>query len=115
MAEGKEQSWRERGREAARRATEPLATAADAISGRGIEKEVAQYSEVCTQVALGLHEDLTAATRQIGDLESAVAELRTAHTSRDRSLSRLTRIYVVAVVALAIAIAALSVAIWASI
>ncbi len=115
MAEGQERSWRERGREAARRATEPLTTAADAISGRGIEKEVAEYSEVFTQVALGLHEDLTAATRQIGELESAVAELRTAQTSRDRSLSRLTRIYVVAVGALAIATAALGVGIWASI
>ena len=115
MAEGQEQSWRERGREAARRATEPLTTAADAISGRGIEKEVAQYSEVFTQVALGLHEDLTAATRQIGELESAVAELRTAQTSRDQSLSRLTRIHVVGLVALAIAVAALGVGIWASI
>ena len=113
MAEGNEQSWRERGREAARRATEPLATAADAISGRGIEKEVAQYSEVFTQVALGLHEDLTAATRQIGELESAVAELRTAQTSRDRSMSRLTKICVVAMGALAIAITALGVGIWA--
>ena len=115
MAEGQERSWRERGREAARRATDPLTTAAAAISGRGIEKEVAQYSEVFTQVALGLHEDLTAATRQLGELESAVAELRTAQTSRDRSLSRLTGIYIVAAGALAIAIAALGVGVWASI
>ena len=115
MAEGQEQSWRERGKEAARRATEPLTTAADAISGRGIEKEVAQYSEVFTQVALGLHEDLAAATRQIGELESAVAELRVAQRSRDRSLSRLTRISVAVVGALAIAVAALGVGTWATI
>ena len=115
MTEGQERSWRERGREAARRATEPITTAADALSGRSIEKEVAQYSEVFTRVALGLHEDLTAATRQSGELESAVAELRTAQTSRDRSLSRLTKIYVVAMGALAIAIAALGVGIWAQI
>ena len=115
MADGRDGSWRERGREAARRATEPLATAADAISGRGIEKEVAEYSEVFTQVALGLHEDLTAATRRIGELESAIVELRTAQTSQDPSLPRLTRIYVVAAGALAVAIAALGLGIWATI
>ena len=78
-----------------------------------MEKGGGTYSAVVTPVALGLHDDVTAATRQIGELESAVAELRTTQPSRDRSMSRLTKICVVAMGALAIAITALGVGIWA--
>ena len=69
-------SWRDRGREVASRATRPVSSAADAVTGREVERQVAEYSETFTQVVLGLHEDLTAATRRIAELETAVSDLQ---------------------------------------
>ena len=64
----------QRGRAAARRVTQPITSATDALTGRSVERQVAEYSETFTQVVLGLHEDLAAANRRISDLERTVAE-----------------------------------------
>ena len=55
-----------RAREASRRVTGPLASAAVAITGKGVEQRVAEYTETFTQVVQGLHEDLATASRRIG-------------------------------------------------
>ncbi len=52
----------QRGRAAARRVAQPLASATDALTGRSVERQVAEYSETFTKVILGLNEHLAAAT-----------------------------------------------------
>ena len=67
-------SMRQRGGDAAKRVTEPLISAADTLTGRRVERQIAEFSETFTQVVLGLHEDLSAANRRIADLEVIVAD-----------------------------------------
>ena len=76
MSTDNTRSWRDRGMDAARRATRPVSSAANAVTGKEVERQVAEYSETFTQVVLGLHEDLTAATRRLGELETAVSDLQ---------------------------------------
>lgn len=104
-------SNRQRVSDAARRVAEPLTSARDAVTGRGVERQVAEYSETFTHVVLGLHEDLTAANRRISNLEDTVAELT---NSVSKSRRRLNRISVAAVIVALAALAALGVALWAA-
>jgi hypothetical protein len=101
-------SIRQRGRAVARRVTEPLNSATDVITGRGVERQVAEYSETFTQVVLGLHEDLATAKRRIADLERAVAESTTHFPTSE------TKQHLLNVAAVSIALAALGVALWAA-
>ena len=98
----------QRGRAAARRVTQPFNSATDALTGRSVERQVAEYSETFTQVVLGLHEDLAAANRRIGDLERTVAESPT-HPPGGAIKQHLPSI-----AAVVIALAALGVALWAA-
>ncbi len=59
------QSWFERGMEAAKLLQEPLSSASEAVGSRGLQREVAEYTEVFTQVTLGMHDDLVAARRWV--------------------------------------------------
>ena len=98
----------QRGRAAARRVTEPLTSATDILTGRGVERQVAEYSETFTQVVLGLPEDLAAANRRIADLENTVAE------STTQPPGSATKQHLPSIAAVAIALAALGVALWAA-
>lgn len=132
---GESRSWRGRGREAARRVTKPISSAADAVTGRGVAQRVAEYSETFTQVALGMHEDMAAASRRIGNVEAMVAEIGNRVTSGEQRIgnveamvaefgNRLTsgeqhgkgdkKVYLLAAAALIIGLVALGVALWAA-
>ena len=50
----------DRGKEALGRATRPVTSAIDSVTGRRLEAEVSEYSETFTKVALAMHQDLTA-------------------------------------------------------
>ena len=95
------------------RVTRPLTGASEAITGKGIEQGIAEYSETFTQVALGLHEDLTAAPRRIGELETQVERLIGESSQRSGEHNRLAGPYALGVAALATAVVALGVAVWA--
>ncbi|MEX2599375.1 MAG: hypothetical protein WD533_06935 [Dehalococcoidia bacterium] len=82
------QSWFDRGIEAAKLMQGPLTSAGEAVSGKAVQREVSEYTEVFTQVALGLHEDVTAAQRNVRVL------------------------FVISLLALAVGLAALGVALW---
>jgi K+-sensing histidine kinase KdpD len=116
-----------RARDAAKRVTGPLASATRAVTGKDVEQQVAEYTETFTQVALGLHEDLEASSRRIGELEATVVELRhsiqelrhsieaeTVHEPQDKSAqdARIWGATPVAIAALAVAAVALGVSIW---
>lgn len=109
-------SLRRRGADAARRVTDPLASAASALTGKGVEQEVAEYTETFTQVALGLHEDVADLSRRVAELEKQATELFAATAdsvprvegSRTRKLIWLA--IGIAAIALAAAVAALALA-----
>ena len=101
-------SWRDRGKEVARKATRPVSSAADALTGREVERQVAEYSETFTQVVLGLHEDLTAATRRIAELETALSDLQPSVASASRVAT-----FWVPIVGGGLAVAAIVVSLWA--
>ena len=65
---GKSRSLGSRAREASRRVTRPLASATNAVTGKGVEQRVSEYTETFTQVVLGLHEDLSTASRRVAEV-----------------------------------------------
>ena len=86
--------------EAAKKITKEVRDVADTVTGKKVEKLVIEYSELYTQVALGLHQDLVAQEEDIKDIQnnrekdnnilngfaSRVDELETiAHQLRDHS------------------------------
>ena len=73
----KPSSLRQRGVRAARRVTDPVKSAAASLTGKSVEEEVSEYTETFTQVALGLHEDMSAMTRRVGELEAQIDALKT--------------------------------------
>ena len=98
-------SLMDRGKGAVRKVTKPLTDASDLITGRGLEQSVAEYSETFTQVVLGIHEDVTALSRRVSELET---------DSRDKmaQTQRLKRAYLLGYSAIAISLIALGVALW---
>ena len=84
-----------RGKAAARRLTAPIVSATNAVTGKNVEHQVAEYTETFTQVVLGLHEDHAAALRRIDELETKTSNL-------------------LGGVALVVALVALGVALWAA-
>ena len=105
MAE--KQSPGERGRRLARRAGDTLKTATGTLTGQNVEQQVAEYSEVYTQVLLGLHEDLELQRRKVADHEKEIETLT--HQVASMSLIR-----TIAIAGSALALLALGVAIWAT-
>ena len=86
MAE--KQSQGARGRRLVRRAGDTLKTATGALTGQNVEQQVAEYSETFPQVVLGLHEDLAAASRRIGQLEANVSGLEGRVTNAQSAVQR---------------------------
>lgn len=105
---GQSRSVRQSAEEAARRVTKPLKSATDRLTGRAVEQQVAEFSETFTQVALGLHGDLTAANRRIAVLERTVAELN------DHPAGVESKFHLLSVAAVVIALTAVGVALWAA-
>ena len=83
-----QRSLRGRGKDAVRRITEPVVSAGQTVSGRALEQELAGYSETVTQILLGLHDDLAALQRRVGELEkkldNAVQQLESVSAQRSR-------------------------------
>ena len=88
-----------------RRAGDTLKTATGTLTGRNVEQQVAEYSEVYTQVLLGLHEDLELQRRKVADHEKEIESL----THQIASM-RATR--TIAKAAFVLALLALGVALW---
>lgn len=101
-----------RGKAAARRVTAPIASATNAVTGKNVEQQLAEYTETFTQVALGLHEDLTAALRRIKELETKVASPARNMQLDARPIQKERSIHLLSGIALAIAFIALGVALW---
>ena len=95
-------------------ATKPVASVTDAVTGRGLEQQVAEYSDTFTQVALGLHDDMAAASRRIAQLEATVAEISGRPGEAEEKKQRDAIPYLLAAAALVAALVALGVAIWAA-
>ena len=105
-------SLRQRGRDAARRATQPLTSATEAVTGATVERQVAEYSETFTQVVLGLHEDLASASRRIGQLEGNASALEDRVTSAESAIQSQRYCRPLAIAALALGLVAIGVALW---
>ena len=105
---GQSRSIRQSAEEAARRVTRPLSSASDMLTGRAVEQQVAEFSETFTQVALGLHDDLTAANRRMVDLERTVAELKAGPPGIE------SRLLLLSIAAVVMSLAAVGVALWAA-
>ena len=65
-----DRSLRGRGRRAVARANEAVSSTAGTLSGKSVEQQVSEYSELYTQVLLGVHADLQAQARQIEALQT---------------------------------------------
>ncbi len=109
MAEGQSerQSLRKRGREAVGRLGEAFTSASGTLTGKQIEKDVAEYSELTTQVLLGIHKDLQAQERTLHEHDSALDSLK-------RQAAKLRFYQLLAASSLVIAIASAGVAAWAA-
>ena len=103
MAE--EQSTGERGRRLVRRAGDTLKTATGTLTGQNVEQQVAEYSEVYTQVLLGLHGDLELQSGKVEDHDKQINALK--HQSASMKL-----ILAVAIAALAVSLVAMGVSLW---
>ena len=103
-----------RGKAAARRVTAPIVSATNAVTGKNIEHRVAEYTETFTQVVLGLHEDHAAALRRIDELEAKTASPSgdTPPNAQPIQKDRLGNL--LGGVALAVALIAMGVALWAA-
>ena len=107
-------SLRDRVKGLVRRATKPVASVTDAVTGRSLEQQIADYSDTFTQVALGLHDDVAAASRRIAQLEATVAESSDQPGEVEEEKERDTTAYLLAAAALVVALIALGVAVWAT-
>ena len=56
--------------EAAKKITKEVRDVADTVTGKKVEKLVIEYSELYTEVALGLHQDLVAQEEDIKDIQN---------------------------------------------
>ena len=104
MAEKQSESGR--GRRLLRRTGDTLKTATGTLTGQNVEQQVAEYSEVYTQVLLGLHEDLELQRRKVADHEKKIESLT--HQIASMSLIR-----TIAIAGSALAVLALGVTLWA--
>ena len=105
MAE--KQSPGDRGRRLVRRAGDTLKTATGTLTGQNVEQQVAEYSEVYTQVLLGLHEDLKLQREKVTDHQKEIESLT--HQILSLSLVR-----TIAIASFALALLAIGVALWAA-
>jgi hypothetical protein len=103
MAE--DQSPGGRGRRLVRRAGDTLKTATGALTGQNVEQQVAEYSEVYTQVLLGLHGDLELQGGKVEDHDREIDALKHQNAS-------LRVIRTIAIAALALALLAVGVSLW---
>jgi hypothetical protein len=90
------------------RVTSPLTSATGAITGRAVEDEIEEFGETFTQVALGLHRDVTALQRRVAILEQSARNTEQLAAADESSRSN-RAIFAVS----ALAVIAMGVAIWA--
>ena len=65
-----------RGRRLLRRAGDTVKTASGTLTGKNVEQQAAEYSEVYTQVLLGVHGDLEVQSRKVDDLDKEIEALK---------------------------------------
>ncbi len=101
------QSPGERGRRLVRRAGDTLKTATGTLTGQNVEQQVAEYSEVYTQVLLGLHADLELQGEKVEDHGKEIEALK-------YQIASIRAIRTIAIAAFALALLAFGVALWAA-
>ena len=100
-----ERSLRNKGKEVARRAGARVTAATSTLSGKNIEQQIVEYSELYTQVLLGLHGDLEAQERKLSEYGTQTEALK-----RQVASFGVTRIFAIA--AFVIAVVAAGGALW---
>ena len=125
-------SMRGRGRRAVGRAGKALSSATGTLSGKSVEQQVSEYSELYTQVLLGVHADLQAQARQIEALQTEhelmkgqlgthadpqaqarqIEALQTEHEALKRQLASVRAVRLLASAGLVAALAAIGGLIW---
>ena len=100
-----ERSMGDRGRDVARQVSSSLQNVTGAFSGANVERQIAEYSELYTQVLLGLHQDLVAQNRKFQDYDSQIEMLKS-------GVASIRTLRIVASAALFVALAAVGFALW---
>lgn len=100
---GEQQSTGRKGKKVVRRLGEKVQTATATLSGKNIEQQVAEHSELYTQVLLGLHRDLEAQDKRLSDFASDAEALK-------RQVASMGRTRLLAIAALVAAVASLAIA-----
>ena len=109
------------GRRLLGRAGEMAATVSGTLTGKNVEQQIQEYSDVYTQVLLGVHGDLELQSRKVDDhdreidaLKLEIASVKEMQISADEEIDALKRqiasmsgIRTLAIVALTIALVAL--------
>ena len=106
MAEN--QSPSERGRRLVRRAGDTLKTATGTLTVQNVEQQVAEYSEVYTQVLLGLHGDMELQRGKVEDHDKEIDQLK-------HQIASLRVIRTIAIAALALGLLALGISVWTAV
>ena len=106
MAEN--QSPSERGRRLVRRAGDKLKTATGTLTGQNVEQQVAEYSEVYTQVLLGLHADLELHGGKVEDHDKEIDALK-------RQIASMKVIRSISIAALTLGLLALGISLWTAV
>ena len=94
-----------RGRRLLRRTGDTLKTATGALTGQNVEQQIAEYSEVYTQVLLGLHGDLELQHKKAESHDNEIDALK-------HQIASMRVIRTIALAALAVALLAFGVALW---
>ena len=84
-----------------------LKTATGTLTGKNVEQQVAEYSELYTQVLLGLHRDLEAQGRKLQDQATEIEVLK-------RQVASMRMVRIVAIAAFVIALVSAGGALWAA-
>ena len=103
----KERSKLDKGKQGVRRAGAKVTAAAGTLSGKNVEQQVTEYTELYTPVLLGVHGDLEAQGRKLQDHDSEIEALKrqvaSVHTAR-----------IISIAALVVAVVAAGGALWAA-
>ena len=122
------QRGKERLKDVTRAGKKGVRKAADTFTGKGLEDGIADYTDLYTQVLLGIHRDVEAHATTLNDLESAIKSMPT-ELELQAQVKRLTYleaeigglrdrfqvVRMIALVALAVALIAVVGMIWTAI
>ena len=100
-----QRSEREGGRRLLGRAAEAAATATGALTGRNVEQQIQEYSDVYTQVLLGIHADLERQSGKVDEHDKEISALKS-------KIAAQRGILAISIVGCSLALVALGVSLW---